>query len=189
MMPPKVGFFVRQLGRGYNRHMSRPIAIFGLPEEQFVNKVFSLRQKLLTEQKLEEAESSTLPHLTILVNTTLDDLVTNEFLIQKLSPLVSVLKRFTLNVTGFEKLDSSVIAKFDTSLTRKLVYQMSSVLPGFRAITTDYIKILRRIVPTSVDEALETVKAEFANEITINRICVAGGNLRREDVIWTGKLG
>jgi len=189
MMLPEVGFYVRQLGRGYNRYMSRPIAIFGLPEEKFVNKVFSLRQKLLEEKKLEEAESTTLPHLTILVNTTLDDLVSNDFLIQKLTPLVSVLKHFSLTVTGFEKLDTSIIAKFDTGLTRKLVYQTSSVLPGFRAITTDFLKILRRTVPTATDEALETVKTEFKSEITIDRICIAGGSLRREDVIWTGKLG
>ncbi len=168
--------------------MSRPLAIFGLPEEQFINKVFSLRQKLLTEKKLEEAESDTLPHLTILVNTALDDLVSNEFLIQKTSPLVSVLKQFTLTVTGFEKMDTSIVAKFDTSFTRKLVAQISSVLPGFRPVTTDFIKILRRTVPTSTDEALEVVKAEFPNEIIIDRICLAGGNLRREDIIWTGKL-
>lgn len=169
--------------------MSRPIAIFGLPEEQFIDKVFSLRQKLLVEKKLEEVEATTLPHLTLLVNTALDDLVSNEFIIQKAKPLVSVLKKFTLNITGFEKLDTGIIAKFDTSFSRKLVAQISSVLPGFRPVTTDFIKILRRTVPTSTDELLEVVKAEFGNEITIDRICIAGGNLRREDVIWTGNLG
>lgn len=168
--------------------MSRPIAVFGLPDEQFIEKVFSLRQKLLAEKKLEEAEATTLPHLTILVNTALDDLVSNEFLIQKANPLISVLKRFTLSITGFEKMDTSIIAKFDTSFTRKLVAQMSSVLPGFRPVNTDFIKILRRTVPTSTDELLEVVKAEFPNKIVINRICIAGGSLHREDVLWTGKL-
>lgn len=169
--------------------MSRAIAVFGLPEESFVDQVFALRHKLLKEQKLEEAESATLPHLTILINTTLDDLVSNEFLIQKLNPMISVLKQFTLAVTGFEKMENSVVAKFDTSFSRKLVHQISSVLPGFRPVTTDFVKILRRCEPTAIDETLERVKTEFANKIVIDRICLSGGNLRREDVIWTGKLG
>lgn len=168
--------------------MSRPIAIFGLPEEKFVDRILSLRQKLLAEKKLEEAEASTLPHLTILVNTALDDLVSNEFLIQKVNPLVSVLKQFSLNLTGFEKMDTSIIAKFDTTFTRKLVAQISQVLPGFRPVNTDFVKILRRTVPTSTDELIEVVKVEVPNETAIDRICIAGGSLRREDILWTGKL-
>jgi len=169
--------------------MSRPIAIFGLPEESFVKKVFKLRKKLFEDGKLEEAELMTLPHLTILINTSLDDLVSNEFLTQRLKTLVSVLKSFTLTVADFEKLDDSIIAKFETTFTRKLVAQMSSVLPGFRPVTTDYIKVCRRVVPGREDELLEIVKQELKKEIVIDRVCIAGGTLRREDIIWTGKLG
>lgn len=168
--------------------MSRPIAVFGLPENKFVKKVLSLRQKLLAEGKMEEAELLTLPHLTILINTSMDDLVSDNFLIQKITPLVSVLKEFSLTITGFEKLDNSIIAKFDTSFTRKLVYQMSSVLPGFRSITTDYIKILRRVVPEHLDQTLEIVKEAIGPQILINQIAIAGGTLRKEDIIWTGQL-
>lgn len=169
--------------------MGRPIAIFGLPKENFVKKVLSLRKKLFQDGKLEEAELLTLPHLTILINTSLDDLVSNAFLSQKISNLVSVIKPFTLTITEFEKMDNSIIAKFDTSFSRKLVSQMSSVLSGFRPINTDFIKIIRRAVPLSLDEILENVKQKFENEIIIDRICIAEGSLRQEDIIWTGNLG
>lgn len=168
--------------------MSRPIAVFGLPENKFVKQVLSLRQKLLAEGKIEETEILTLPHLTILINSSLDDLVSDNFLIQKVTPLVSVLKEFSLTITGFEKLDNSIIAKFDTGFTRKLVYQMTTVLPGFRSITTDYIKILRRVVPEHLDQTLETVKETIGTQVLIDRIAIAGGSLRQEDIIWTGQL-
>ncbi len=169
--------------------MSRPIAVFGLPEEKFVDQVLRLRKRIFKAGKLEEAELLTLPHLTILINTNLDDLVTNEFLSQKIKSLVSVIKPFTITISEFEKMDKSIIAKFDTSFTRKLVSQMSSVLPGFRPVATDFVKILRRVVPTSIDETLETVKQRFEKEIIIDRICIASGTLRQDDLIWTGKLG
>lgn len=131
----------------------------------------------------------TVPHLTILINTALDDLVSSAFLSQKIKTLVSVIKPFVLTVKEFEKMDSSIIAKFDTSFSRKLVNQMSSALPGFRPVTTDFIKIVRRAVPASLDEILENIKQKFDSEIPIDRICVGGGSLRREDIIWTGNLG
>ena len=169
--------------------MSRPIAIFGLPKESFVKKVLAMRKKLFDEGKLEEAELMTVPHLTILINTTLDDLVSNAFLSQKIKSLVSAVKPFNLTVSEFEKMENSVIAKFDTSFSRKLVAQMSSVLTGFRPITTDFIKIARRITPGNEEEVLEKIKLEFKKDIVIDRICIGGGSLRRDDVIWTGILG
>lgn len=169
--------------------MSRPIAIFGLPQEDFVKKVLTIRKKLFEEGKLEEAELMTLPHLTILINTALDDLISDSFLSQKIKTLVSVIKPFVLTVKEFEKMDSSIIAKFDTSFSRKLVNQMSSALPGFRPVTTDFIKIVRRAVPASLDEILENIKQKFGSEIPIDRICIGGGSLRREDIIWSGDLG
>lgn len=169
--------------------MGRPIAVFGLPKENFVKKVLSLRKRLFQDGKLEEAELLTLPHLTVLVNTFLDDLVSSTFLSQRISSLVAVIKPFTLTVSGFEKMDNSIIAKFDTSFSRKLVSQMSSVLPGFRPVNTDFIKIIRRATPESLDEILENVKQKFGNEIIIDRICIAGGSLCQEDIIWTGSLG
>lgn len=169
--------------------MSRPIAIFGLPEENFVKKVLALRKKLFEEKKLEEAELMTLPHLTILINTALDDLVSNAFLSQKIKGLVSAVKPFTLVVSEFEKMETSTIAKFDTSFSRKLVSQMSSVLTGFRPVTTDFIKIIRRITPGVEEEILEKIRLEFKKEIVIDRICIGGGALRHEDIIWSGNLG
>jgi len=169
--------------------MSRPIAIFGLPKESFVKKVLAFRKKLFNEGKLEEAELMTVPHLTILVNTALDDLVSNAFLSQKIKSLVSAVKPFTLSVSEFEKMETSIIAKFDTSFSRKLVAQMSSVLTGFRPVTTDFVKIVRRITPGFEDEILEIIKLEFKKDIVIDRICIGGGALRREDIIWTGILG
>lgn len=169
--------------------MSRPIAIFGLPKENFVKKVLTLRKKLFREGKLEEAELMTVPHLTILINTTLDDLVSNAFLSQKIKNLVSAVNPFVLTVSEFEKMENSIIAKFDTSFSRKLVGQMSSVLTGFRPVTTDFIKIVRRVTLGFEDEMLETIKKEFKKDITIDRICIGGGGLRREDIIWTGTLG
>lgn len=169
--------------------MSRPIAVFGLPEEKFLDQVMKLRKKLFKENKLEETELMTLPHLTILINTALDDLVSDGYLSQKIKTLVSVIKPFTLTISDFEKMDHSVIAKFDTSFSRKLVAQISSVLPGFRPVTTDFIKICRRVTPGFEDEILETVKQEFQKEILIDHICIAGGALRQEDIIWKAKLG
>lgn len=169
--------------------MSRPIAIFGLPQEEFVKKVLILRKKLFEEGKLEEAELMTVPHLTILINTNLDDLVSNTFLSQKITSLVTAVKPFTLSVSDFEKLDKSLIAKFDTSFSRKLVSQMSSVLTGFRPVTTDFIKIIRRVTPGFEEEILEKIKLEFKKDIIIDRICIGGGSLRHEDIIWIGNLG
>jgi hypothetical protein len=169
--------------------MGRPIAIFGLPKESFVKKVLTLRKKLFEGGKLEEAELLTVPHLTILVNTTLDDLVSNAFLSQKIKSLVSAVNPFTLTVSDFEKMENSIIAKFDTSFSRKLVAQMSSVLTGFRPVTTDFIKIARRVTPGYEEEVLEKIKLEFKKDIVIDRICIGGGALRREDIIWTGDLG
>lgn len=169
--------------------MTRPIAVFGYPKESFVKKVLVIRKKLFDEGKLEEAELQTVPHLTILVNTTLDDLVSNAFLSQKIKSLVSAVKPFTLAVSEFEKMETSIIAKFDTSFSRKLVAQMSSVLTGFRPVTTDFIKIVRRTTPGFEEEVLEKIKLEFKKEIIIDRICIGGGALRREDIIWTGDLG
>lgn len=169
--------------------MGRPIAIFGYPKESFVKKVLVIRKKLFDEGKLEEAELMTVPHLTILINTTLDDLVSNAFLSQKIKSLVSAVKPFTLAVSEFEKMETSIIAKFDTSFSRKLVAQMSSVLSGFRPVTTDFIKIVRRITPGFEEEVLDKIKLVFKKEIVIDRICIGGGALRREDIIWTGDLG
>lgn len=169
--------------------MTRPIAIFGFPQEPFVKKVLALRKKLFAAGKIEEAELMTVPHLTLLINTTLDDLVSNAFLSQKIKSLVSAVKPFTLSVSEFEKIETSLIAKFDTSFSRKLVAQMSSVLTGFRPVTTDFIKIIRRVTPGFEEEILEKIKLEFKKEIIIDRICIGGGSLRREDVIWSGNLG
>ena len=168
--------------------MSRPIAIFGLPQEKYVKKIFALRQKLFSEGKMEEAELFTLPHLTILINSNLDDLVSNEFLIQKLKPFLNVIRQFNIPITEVEKFDNSIIAKFDNSFTRKLVSQMSSVLPGFRAITTDYIKVLRKVVPEHLDQVLEDTKKELETEIVIDRVAMAGGTLRKEDLLWSAEL-
>lgn len=169
--------------------MSRPIAIFGLPQEDFVKKVLTLRKKLFEEGKLEEAELMTVPHLTLLINTTLDDLVSNAFLSQKIKSLVSAVKSFTLSVSEFEKMGNSLIAKFDTSFSRNLVAQMSSVLTGFRPVSTDFIKIIRRVTLGFEEEILEKIKLEFKKDIIIDRICIGGGSLRREDIIWSGDLG
>lgn len=169
--------------------MTRPIAVFGYPEERFVKKVMAIRKKLFAAGKIEEAELMTIPHLTILINTALDDLVSNTFLSQKITSLVTAVKPFTLSVSDFEKLDKSLIAKFDTSFSRKLVAQMSSVLTGFRPVNTDFIKIIRRVTPSFEEEVLEKIKLEFKKDIVIDRICIGGGSLRREDIIWTGDLG
>ncbi len=169
--------------------MGRPIAVFGLPKENFVKKVLTLRKKLFAAGKLEGAELMTVPHLTILINTALDDLVSNTFLSQRIKALVSAINPFTLSASEFEKMDNSIIAKFDTSFSRKLVAQMSSVLTGFRPVTTDFIKIARRVTPGFEDEILETIRLEFKKDIVIDRICIGGGALRREDIIWTGDLG
>jgi hypothetical protein len=148
----------------------------------------TLRHQLFQEGKIESEELDTLPHLTLLVNTALDDLISDNFLSGKISPFVAAVKKFSLKIISIEKVENSIVAKFDTSFTRKLVYQISSILPGFRAVSTDYIKIVRRVPTDHLDIVLEIVKNKIAGDITVDRIAIAGGKLRDEDLIWTGTL-
>src|SRR5258706_4661170 len=101
--------------------MSKPIAIFGLSDNTFVEKVMRLQKNLFESGAMETNELDTIPHLTMLVNKEFPEDQPINKLADSISSTFFDLHQFTLPVKSFAVLENSIVAKFDNSYSKQLV--------------------------------------------------------------------
>jgi hypothetical protein len=172
--------------------MNIPIALLAIPEEKIVDKILTLREDLLKDNKVIDEEIHTVPHLTLAVSYAFPEDLINH-LEQTLDIMIVDIEKFTLRNLQFDYIDGSIAAKFDQNETAGLVEKCKKILSvfstknnsgEFRPIYTWYIKVLRKTEVQLAISNLEIVQKQVPNSFRFEKIALAWKELKKEDIIW-----
>lgn len=147
--------------------MAKPIGVFGVPENEFVEKIFEWRKR-------QGDESRTVPHLTLSVNLEFDgDL---EILKARVRDLSNFVVRLELPVLGVKQVDQNVALEFDNSVSKNLARAITEKLAdlNFEMVETNYMKI-------GMGKESDLKTEDRPEKIVIDKLGVVGGEIKEED--------